>query len=69
MTDSAKLRDWINWKGLKLKAIAKAMHISPYALSKKIDNITEFKASEIAVFTNTYGMGAEDRDKIFFSAM
>lgn len=33
--------------GLKYKAIAEIMGLTPYALQMKIDNETEFKASEI----------------------
>lgn len=68
MTDSDALREWISSKGLKLKAISKSMGISAYSLSKKIDNLTEFKASEISVFTSDYGMDAATRDRIFFTA-
>lgn len=67
MTDSLMLREWIERKGLKLKAVAAQLGITPYSLQRKIDNQSEFKASEIVVFVACLGMTAQERDKIFFS--
>ena len=69
MTDSVALREWIHRHGLKYNAIAAIIGITPYSLQKKIDNETEFKASEIATFVNDLGMSKSTRDKIFFAAM
>lgn len=52
--------------GLKYKAIAEIMGLTPYALQMKIDNETEFKASEIDTLANTLGMDMQQRDSIFF---
>ena len=54
MTDTKLLRDWLDEKGIKLKSIAARMGITPYSLQKKINNETEFKASEISVFTLSF---------------
>lgn len=67
MTNSKAMRKWISDRGLKLKAVVAALKITPYALQKKIDNCSEFKASEIAVFVNELGMEAGVRDQIFFA--
>lgn len=67
MTDSKALRDWISEKGYKLKAVASKLGITPYALQKKIDNESEFKASQIAAFVNEMGMTPRERDNIFFA--
>jgi transcriptional regulator with XRE-family HTH domain len=67
MTDSFMLRAWITKKGYKLKAVAAKLGITPYALQKKIENKSEFKASEIAAFVNDLGMTPKDRDLIFFT--
>ncbi|MBR7184558.1 MAG: helix-turn-helix transcriptional regulator [Clostridia bacterium] len=48
MTDTAKLEQSIKASGLTKRYIAKKLGISEMALYKKINNITEFKASEIA---------------------
>lgn len=42
------------------------MGLTPYSLQMKIDNETEFKASEIDVLANTLGMDMQQRDAIFF---
>lgn len=67
MTDSAALRKWIEDRGLKLIAIADRLKVTPFTLQKKIDNVTEFKVSEVSVFTNDLGMSRTDRDAIFFA--
>ena len=59
MTDTNALRSIIADSGLKYKAIAEIMGLTPYALQMKIDNETEFKAS-------TLGMDMQQRDSIFF---
>lgn len=47
MTDSKELKDLIRRSGLKYAYLAEKLGISYFALKKKIDNETEFKASEI----------------------
>ena len=67
MTDSKRLREWIEAKGYKLKAVAAALNITPAALAQKIGNKREFRASEIAAFVYDLGMTTAERDKIFFA--
>lgn len=66
MTDTTTLRSVIASSGLKYKAIAEIMGLTPYALQMKIDNETEFKASEIDTLANTLGLTMQQRDAIFF---
>lgn len=66
MTDTNALRSAIVNSGLKYKALAEIMGLSPYALQMKIDNKSEFKASEIDTLANTLGMDMQQRDAIFF---
>lgn len=66
MTDTTTLRSIIANSGLKYKAIAEIMGLTPYSLQMKIDNETEFKASEIDTLANTLGMDMQQRDAIFF---
>ena len=68
MTDSVLLREWIDSKGFKLKSVAAKLNITPYALQKKIDNKSDFKASEIVGFVTDLGMTPAERDSIFFNA-
>ena len=69
MTNSLMLRKWIDDKGLKLKGVAAKLDITPYALQRKIDNRSEFKASEIVTFVADLGMTPDERDHIFFEAV
>lgn len=48
LTDTKALRDRILLSGLKYKAIAEQIGITPYTLQLKIENDTEFKVSEVA---------------------
>ena len=66
MTDTVALRAVIADSGLKYKALAEIMGLSPYALQLQIDNESEFKASEIDTLANALGMDMRQRDSIFF---
>ena len=66
MTDTVALRAVIADSGLKYKVLAEIMGLSPYALQLKIDNESEFKASEIDTLANALGMDMRQRDSIFF---
>lgn len=69
MTDTEKLRNRIDLSGLKINYIAKALGISRAALSQKIANRREFKASEIATLCNLLGItAAKDKEAIFFAS-
>ena len=67
MTDTNALRSIIADSGLKYKAIAEIMGLTPYALQMKIDNETEFKASEIDTLANTLGMTCSSVIPYFFA--
>lgn len=49
------------------KNIAKKLGITEMTLFRKINNITEFKASEIVALKKMLGLSAEERDNIFFA--
>lgn len=67
MTDSAKFRDFFKDKGIKLNSIAKLLNITPYCLQMKIDNLSEFKVSEVMAITAAYGMTQAEKESIFFA--
>lgn len=69
MTDTKALRAAIEAKGLKYKAVAAVLGLTPYGLCKKIENNTEFKASEIDKLSNLLGLSPKERDKIFFTRL
>lgn len=68
MTNSKKLRDLIERRGLKLKYVAERLGLSSYGLSLKIDNKQEFKTSEVAALCDLLGIESlEQKEAIFFS--
>ena len=67
MTDSVKFRDFVRNKGIKLNSIAKLLNITPYCLQMKIDNISEFKVSEVMAIAAAYGMTQAEKESIFFA--
>lgn len=67
MTDTLALRQAIVKSGLKYGRIAEEMGISSYTLQKKIDNVVEFKASEIAKLSSLLSLGDAERSSIFFA--
>lgn len=48
-------------------AIADALGISRMSLTRKINNVTEFKASEISLLKTILRLDDQERDKIFFA--
>lgn len=67
MTNSDMLKSEIEIAGLKYKSIAKHLGISPYSLQKKIQNITEFKASEISKLCDLLTLSLKEKEQIFFA--
>ena len=69
MTDTALLERKIAESGLKKSYIAKAMGLSRYGLTLKIQNLNEFKASEIEKLCILLGItDIEERCAIFFAS-
>lgn len=67
MTDSKLLKKEIEKSGLKLTYIAGVLDLSRAGLYKKINGITEFTASEIALLQKILKLSDESRDEIFFA--
>ena len=67
MTDSEALNKVIENSGLKLTFIARALKLSREGFYKKLNNQTEFKASEIVKMQEILNLANEQRDKIFFA--
>lgn len=67
MTDTQELKKIIEISGLKYKNIAKFLGITPFGLQNKINNVTEFKSSEVKKMCNILGITSlEQKEKIFF---
>lgn len=66
MTDSEALSKAIENSGLKLTFIANKLELSREGFYKKLNNQTEFKASEIVKLQDILNLSNNERDKIFF---
>lgn len=68
MTDTKRLKELINSKGLKLKYIADRLGISSYSLQKKINNITEFKTTEVMLLCEILNISdLREKEAIFYA--
>nr|DAZ73334.1 MAG TPA: Regulatory protein-modification, helix-turn-helix, transcriptional regulato, DNA [Caudoviricetes sp.] len=67
LTDSKKLSDEINESGITITAIAKKIGITREGFYKKLNNETEFKASEISTLQKILMLSNKKRDDIFFA--
>lgn len=67
MTNTNLLKEHINNSGYKRSYIAARLGITTYSLSMKINNESEFKASEMTALSNLLKIDARTRDAIFFA--
>lgn len=67
MTDTKKLERLIENSGYKRSFLAAQIGISPYALLLKMNNKTEFKASEIEALCKLLDVDIPSRMDIFFA--
>jgi hypothetical protein len=66
MTNTKMLREKIALSGYKLQYIAEQIGITYQGFLKKLNNESEFKASEIKIIQTVLGLSKKDRDAIFF---
>lgn len=67
MTNSNMLRAKIDESGYKLRFVAGKLGITYAGFLKKINNETEFKATEIQALKVLLNLTDEQRDRIFFA--
>lgn len=67
MTNTSLLEQYIEKSGYKKSFIAKKLGITSYAFTLKINNKSEFKASEITILCKLLKIGVKDREAIFFA--
>lgn len=68
MTDTKLLNEIISKSGLKKQFIAEQLGISRYSLMQKINNIVEFKISEVDKLCVILKITSlREKDKIFFA--
>ena len=65
MTNTELLKDKIEKSGYKLKYIAEQIGITYYGFLKKVNNETEFKASEIQTLCDLLEIAGEEKEKFF----
>ena len=67
MTNTSLLEDYIKKSGYKRSFIARQIGLkSTYGFSRKVNNESEFTATEIVILCNLLKINAKDKDAIFF---
>ncbi len=69
MTDTELLRKQIDQSGYKMSFIAQKLNLSYQGLLNKINNKSEFKASEIQVLSSLLSLSDSEKAAIFFAVM
>ena len=67
MTNTTLLEEYIEKSGYKRSFIAQKLGITRFALQLKINNKSEFKASEIGILCELLNISIDDRMAIFFA--
>lgn len=67
MTNTELLNKTILESGLKRQYLADKLGITRWGLTKKIENQSEFKASEIVILQEALQLSDDLRDQIFLS--
>ena len=68
MTDTLSLEIAIKRAGLTKREVARRLKLSEMGLYQKMNNITEFKASEISQLYEILSLGSlEEQQRIFFN--
>lgn len=66
MTNTVALRSKIKQKGMKYKYLALMLKLSPYTLQLKIDNLNEFKVSEVETLVALLELDPDEKEHYFF---
>ena len=67
MTDTQKLREYIDTQGFKIGYVARMLEISPNTLRMKLLGETDFKVSEAEKLSHLLELTREQRDACFFA--
>jgi hypothetical protein len=67
MTNKNLLEDYIEKSGYKKSFIAKQIGITSYGFMLKVNNKSEFKATEIETLCTLLNIGVAERMAIFFA--
>jgi len=67
MGDMNMLREKIKESGITVTAIADKLNVSRETLYNRMNGESEFRASEIAILTDTLRLKKSEQDTIFFN--
>lgn len=67
MTNTTLLELYIEKSGYKKSFIAEQLGLSTYGFALKVNNESEFKASEMTTLCNLLKIKAKDKEAIFFA--
>lgn len=67
MVNTKMLRDKINSMGFKLQYVAEKCGLTYFGFMKKVNNETEFKASEIMILKVLLNLTDKEVNQIFFA--
>ena len=67
MTDTQKIREYIDTQGFKIGYVARVLEISPNTLRLKLLGETDFKVSEADKLSHLLELTREQRDACFFA--
>lgn len=65
MVDNERLKDEVKKCGYKQQYLASKLGLTPNGLSRKLNGVTEFKASEIEALSDLLHLSSEERNSIF----
>ena len=67
MTNTAVLEQYIERSGYKKSFIAEQLGLTAYGFALKVNNKSEFKASEMTILCELLKIKARDKEAIFFA--
>ena len=67
MTNTSLLEQYIEKSGYKKSFIAAQLNLTSYGFTLKINNKSEFKASEMTILCKLLKINAKDKEAIFFA--
>lgn len=67
MTNGKLLKEIAKAKQITLQEIAEALGLTRQGLSKKIENRSEFRVSEVAKISELLGLSEKQKREIFFA--
>ena len=68
MTDTQELRNMISKSGLRTDFICSKLGVTYQTLRRKINNESEFTASEISIMVELLHLSDNQRNQIFFAS-